>query len=378
MKNIIKSTLLVLCSVGLLTACSDDNDHNPVLQLPTTFHLNTPAYSQTDIDLATSTGIHFTWSQPDYGLPVAAEYQLEVSPTGDFDGPELSEVEEGQETSATHAVLDTYYSVPEGDMLANKLSDAINKIMGWSEENPAPDVQTVYVRAIASTKGAEPIYSNAVTINVIPSLVFVPSYAHEIYEIGNESGWGTAYKMVSFNDDGIYRSYNWLDGGFKFRPNEGNWDGDFGQDPNGAYGDLVTDGEEDCNKADGAFPDNAKPAGFYQINVDMTTMTWNIVEVTNISMIGGFNGWGDDVDLTWDADEKCWVGEVTFEQDTEFKFRMNHDWSCSFGTATGNRSDYSSLSEFTSDNNLTAEAGTYSVKLWLSTDGEHKAELTKK
>lgn len=370
--------MLVLCSVGLLTACSDDNEHNPVLQLPTSFHLNTPSYSEAAIDLESSTGIPFTWSQPDYGFPLAAEYQLEVSPTNNFDGPELSTVAEGEETTATYATLDTYYNVPSGNMIPSKLSDAINKMMGWGEDNPAPDNQTVYVRATATTKGANTIYSNVVSINVIPSLVIAPSYAHEIYEIGNESGWGTAYKMISYLDDGIYRSYNYLDGGFKFRPNEGNWDGDFGQDPAGAYGDLVTDGEEDCNKADGAFPDNVKPAGFYQINVDLTTMTWNIVAVESISIIGGFNSWGADVDMTWNADDKCWVADVTFDQATEFKFRMNHDWACSFGTATGDRTDYSSLSEYTSDNNLSAEAGTYTVKLWLSCDGEHKAELTKK
>ena len=31
MKNIFKSSLLLLCSVALFTACADDNDSNPVL-----------------------------------------------------------------------------------------------------------------------------------------------------------------------------------------------------------------------------------------------------------------------------------------------------------------------------------------------------------
>ena len=43
MKNIIKSALLVVMSLFLMTACSDDNDSNPTIQSPTEFKLNTPA-----------------------------------------------------------------------------------------------------------------------------------------------------------------------------------------------------------------------------------------------------------------------------------------------------------------------------------------------
>jgi len=37
MKNIIKSALLVVMSLFLMTACSDDNDSNPTIQSPTEF-----------------------------------------------------------------------------------------------------------------------------------------------------------------------------------------------------------------------------------------------------------------------------------------------------------------------------------------------------
>ena len=35
MKKIIKSAMLLLCSVCILTACEDDRDSNPTLQKPT-------------------------------------------------------------------------------------------------------------------------------------------------------------------------------------------------------------------------------------------------------------------------------------------------------------------------------------------------------
>ena len=64
MKNIFKSTLLLLSTVFLFAACADDNDSNPTLLKPTTFVLNETPYATSVIDLATSTGIPFTWNQP--------------------------------------------------------------------------------------------------------------------------------------------------------------------------------------------------------------------------------------------------------------------------------------------------------------------------
>ena len=63
MKNIFKSTLLLLSTVFLFAACADDNDSNPTLLKPTTFVLNATPYAASVIDLATSTGIPFTWKR---------------------------------------------------------------------------------------------------------------------------------------------------------------------------------------------------------------------------------------------------------------------------------------------------------------------------
>jgi len=73
-----------MCSVGLFAACSDDNDSNPTLQQPSSFVLNEPGYAAQAINLANSTELPFTWSQPDYGFPVEASYDLQVSISGNF------------------------------------------------------------------------------------------------------------------------------------------------------------------------------------------------------------------------------------------------------------------------------------------------------
>ena len=65
MKKILFFATAMLCSLCALTACSDDNDSNPVLIQPDGFVLNTPSLAAYTIDLKNSK-IDLTWSQPKY------------------------------------------------------------------------------------------------------------------------------------------------------------------------------------------------------------------------------------------------------------------------------------------------------------------------
>ena len=74
------------------------------------------------------------------------------------------------------------------------------------------------------------------------------------------------------------------------------------------------------------------------INMNTNTYTWtkldnqNPTAYTSVSLIGDFNEWGGDVDLT--QEEKAphnWYGRVTIDKDGALKFRANHDWSTSWG-----------------------------------------------
>ncbi len=360
MKNICKSTLLLLSSVALFAACADDNDSNPTLGEPTTFVLNTPAYSTVPVDLATSTEIPFTWSQPDYGFPVAAEYQLQASIDGNFTiSVEEAEADETGSTIPNYVILPASFQGGSGTITCSQLATALNKMGNWGE-GETPATQSMVVRA-TSTIANSTIYSNTVNIVVVPAAEVAPAFPMFIYEIGNESGWSTAHELCSPAQDGIYKGFYWLDGGFKFKPNADNWDGDWGQDPAGPYGTLVVDGEEDCNDPGKSFPDEAKPAGFYQVNVDLNLMTWSIDAITNISIIGGFNDWAGDVEMTYNADG-YW--EVTTDEVTgEYKFRANHDWAINWGGTEDN---------LTQDGaNLNSEGGTHTYKLYITYDGNH-------
>ena len=86
MRKLYISAALVLGALAF-SAC-EDQDVTPVLQEPTQFVLNTPAYVNGTYDLAHSTTLELTCSQPDYGFTAATSYAVEVSLTGTFDGVE--------------------------------------------------------------------------------------------------------------------------------------------------------------------------------------------------------------------------------------------------------------------------------------------------
>jgi hypothetical protein len=354
-------SLFTLTFSLLFTACSDDNGSNPTLGEPSTFVLNTPSYSTVPIDLATSTEIPFTWSSPDYGFPVAAIFQLEASIDGNFTiSTDEAALDESGETIPNYIQLPEAFYGGYGIIQAKTLAQAV-KLMGNWDEGETPETQTLVIRASA-TAGDRTIYSNSVNIVVVPAAEVAPSWPLYIYEIGNESGWATVHALSSPAQDGVYTGYYWLDGGFKFKPNEGNWDGDWGQDPAGAYGTLVVDGEEDCNDPGKSFPDQAQPAGFYQVKVDLNEMTWALTPITSISIIGGFNDWAGDVDMTYNTKDGCW--EVTTDAVSgEYKFRANHDWAINWGGTEDN---------LTQDGaNLSSDGGTHTYKLFLSCEGNH-------
>ena len=86
MKNIATFAFL-LAGMLSFSACDSDRDSNPVLQEPTEFILNTPAYVNTTYDLSNSKSIELTCSQPDFGYTAPVVYSIEVSLTEDFANP---------------------------------------------------------------------------------------------------------------------------------------------------------------------------------------------------------------------------------------------------------------------------------------------------
>lgn len=214
MKNIIKSALLVVMSLTLMTACSDDNDSNPSIQTPTEFKLNTPALVNTPIDLANSSKIMLTCSQPNYGYTASVQYTVQVATDENMtDAVELSETS----TSAKVAI--------DAALLASTLTN-IYVQKGKTEADFPMDVKA-YFRLKANivtsngnvVEGTE-ILSNVVSLNKIHLLFSLPpvNLPSHIYVVGNFCDWkwdncfdmvqvygtdNTFWRLVYIDDNGI-------------------------------------------------------------------------------------------------------------------------------------------------------------------------------
>ena len=184
-------------------------------------------------------------------------------------------------------------------------------------------------------------------------------YPDFFYEIGNEGGWGISH-LLTGNGNGQYQGYYYLDGEFKFKPSADNWDNDL---------EYVSGDATSGSLTDGGGPNCPDPgAGFYQINLDFANMFYSLQKIESISLIGGFNGWSEDLEMTYIVNDGCW--EVTTDAVSgEFKFRANHDWAINWG---GTEND------LTQDGpNLNLEPGTYKFQLYISYAGNNKVVITK-
>lgn len=192
-----------VAACGGFTSCKSDTQ--PRLEKPTEFVLNTPpmanqTYVLTDgedggvADGATS--IQLTVSQPNYGLGVVTQYEVQVSLTNTWEDAVVDN--DGNEiTPATYESLMTVDSQAQINVSAFEMSVAVNTLNGLVdvdqaeefEQNYAGKPQDVYVRVVAYIPHAE--YSrkpsNVIKLSVIP--YFVVAVPGEIWLIGAYSGW---------------------------------------------------------------------------------------------------------------------------------------------------------------------------------------------
>lgn len=224
MKNIIKSALLVVMSLTLMTACSDDNDSNPTIQSPTEFKLNTPALENTPIDLANSSKIILTCSQPNYGYTASVQYTVQVATT-----PDMSDAQEISETSPSAKV----------EVNASLLASTLTNIFvekGKTEADFPMDVKA-YFRLKANivtsngnvVEGTE-ILSNVVSLNKIHLLFSLPpvNLPSHVYTVGNfcDWKWDNCFDMVQVygTDNTFWRLVYIDDSGIKFN-SAAEWNG---------------------------------------------------------------------------------------------------------------------------------------------------------
>jgi hypothetical protein len=120
-------------------------------------------------------------------------------------------------------------------------------------------------------------------------------------------------------------------GGFKFISNDnlGTWDDLYGQTSAGVLG----------NKTGGDITDITAD-GYYTVTANIKNLTYTVTPYdasaantyTAIGLIGDFNGWGGDLELTQtDYDPHIWIADDVDLPVGTFKFRANNDWGTNWG-----------------------------------------------
>lgn len=176
----------MMAGLALLASCDKDMDHNPTIQSPTTFVLNTPATTNSTIDLSNSSKVSLTCSQPDYGFPASTVYSVEVATKADMSN--AKKIDETFNSSTLNV---------DAGLLAKTLTS-----MECDEGKTGADFPMtipVYFRATAAVVSAATgdtipntkIVSNTVTLDKVYLNYSLPVAAcpSSLYLIGNFCGW---------------------------------------------------------------------------------------------------------------------------------------------------------------------------------------------
>lgn len=191
------------------------------------------------------------------------------------------------------------------------------------------------------------------------SLTYNQKAAYENYFVTG-SGWPSwgAHWMPLFTTDYLnYYGFLHLGNEFKFAPQAG-WGGDFGA--------AQAPGEEEDN---GVFNysgickdsgDNIKinHEGLYFMHLNADDWSYDLQGINSIGLIGGFNGWNGDLEMTPSEDLYTWTADFTSDGDG-WKFRMNGKWDINLGGTED--------ALWTNGDNITLPAGEYTITLDLST-----------
>lgn len=330
----------MLTALVAFTACSTDRDENPVLSVPSdgSFKLYAPGITANTIDLDNSSSLTFKADQPNYGYTAPIVYLMELAAS-----------EDGS-TWSSWQTLDTSnenplaITVPTSEIAGAVTTGLVE--LGRSEDE-FPLTSKIKARLRAYLTGQEEttsVLSEEVQFTATTSYVLPPIPSSRFYMVGALPGWNGAGAITAlfFPEGGDVYTYT-----SKFT---GAWDLKiWGEEDvltenwNAAYG-CITDGDNSLTgtiiNAD-AQAISAPSAEYYTFTFDKHHMSYSWTKLENqdpkeyasISLIGNFNDWADDVDMTQVTPHNWYVEHEFTIDDVEFKFRADHDWGTNWGAA---------------------------------------------
>lgn len=154
-----------------------------------------------------------------------------------------------------------------------------------------------------------------------------------VYFIGATDGWAAAEQKLALTDEsGIYTGFlyvadpNGWGMEFKFQKEAGNWDTQLNSNNLADITGGFAKGGDNIVAAGGE--------GVYYVTLDMANLTLDAVKVEKMGIIGDFNGWSSDVDMTWNAADYCYEATNPGVNANGWKFRINADWAINLGGDT--------------------------------------------
>lgn len=191
--------------------------------------------------------------------------------------------------------------------------------------------------------------------------------APELYMKGDANGWD-GYDYLA--GDGVhFTGFMYLNqNGFKFTTAP-DWSGT-------GYGANFDTAPDAANIV------ITEPAGYYKVDVDLSTKKYTLTEIKSIGIIGSAapNGWDSDVDLTYvpynkeTKEGRYWEAKNIKLKAGECKFRANDAWDMQWGF-DGDKFVFSNNAP---QKQFVPEEGTYDIKLYAWANGYAKCEFTKK
>ena len=162
------------------------------------------------------------------------------------------------------------------------------------------------------------------------------NYDQFIYFIGSTDGWKSSDQKLALVDEakGVYTGYVYVadpnNAGlqFKFQRVAGSWDNEINAGAFNTFSGAATN-------EGGNFGVNAG-VGVYYFDVNLSEGTITATKVETMGIIGGFNGWGGDAVMTWNAEEYCFEATNVGVTADGWKFRVNGGWDINLGGSLNN------------------------------------------
>ena len=270
--------------------------------------LNTPAYVNTTYDLANSTSLELTCSQPNFGYTAPTVYAVQVALDQSFEN---------------YIQLDTKYSTAKMNVDASELAVALTNLyvaLGKAEADFPLQTRT-YIRLVAELNSAtSTIASIASNVIELPSVrvefalppVLLPE---TVYVVGNHNGWNWGNSLPAtlvWGTDNMWWRMTYLDGGWKFN-SATEWNGnEVGYD---GAADIIDNANANITRSDDGNIVTNNPGWYllvftaevvgrdvkYKVAINEPEV-WMIGDVTGVSWQDRAEGWRLEVPTTADGE----------------------------------------------------------------------------